>query len=94
MKVHYFNSTYKIDNNNIIGYDSLQNLIIYINNNFQKININEFLKNNLNIKNKFKLFLYQDYYLSNLNIYKNKNLFINTTLFDYNELPVSILEYQ
>ena len=94
MKIHYFNNTYKIGNYNIIGYDSLQNLIIYINNYLQKININEFLKNNLNIKNNLKLFIYQDYYLSNLNIYKNKNIFINTTLFDCNELPVSILEYQ
>lgn len=50
MKIHYFNNTYKIGNYNIIGYDSLQNLIIYINNYLQKININEFLKNNLNIK--------------------------------------------
>ena len=92
MKIHYFNSTYKIGNNNIIGYDSLENLIICINNNFKKININEFLKNNLNMKYNLKLFIYQDYYLSNLNIFKNIN--INAILFNYNELPISILEYQ
>ena len=92
MKIHYFNCTYKVNNFKIVGYDSLKNLIIYFNNNLIKININKFLEYNLNIRNHLKLFIYKDYYLSNLNIYKDKN--VNKSSFDYNELPILTLEYQ